>query len=98
MSLEDQKKAARAAAFQRRKVAFDTQSGDPCALLNDVLSGFQGAATAGFMPINTEIDPTPAMAMASKTGPVGVPVIMAAATPLKFAEWTPNAEMVEGAF
>jgi 5-formyltetrahydrofolate cyclo-ligase len=48
------------------------------------------------MPMRTEIDPLPAMA--AHLGPVGVPVIMAAATPLRFREWSPGCAMMEGAF
>ena len=48
------------------------------------------------MPMRTEIDPLPAMA--AHQGAVGVPVILAAATPLKFREWGPGAAMVAGEF
>jgi 5-formyltetrahydrofolate cyclo-ligase len=51
---------------------------------------------SGYMPMRTEIDPLPAMA--AHQGPVGVPVIMGKAMPLRFREWTPGAAMVEGAF
>ena len=51
---------------------------------------------SGNMPMRTEIDPLPAMA--AHQGLVGVPVIMAAATPLKFREWTPGVAMVAGDF
>jgi 5-formyltetrahydrofolate cyclo-ligase len=46
--------------------------------------------------MRTEIDPLPAMA--AHQGLVGVPVIMAAATPLKFREWAPGVAMVAGEF
>ncbi|MEO0357127.1 MAG: 5-formyltetrahydrofolate cyclo-ligase [Pseudomonadota bacterium] len=96
--MDDQKKAARKAAFARRKAAFDAAQPGAAGLLSEVLAGYRGTPTAGFMPINTEIDPRPAMAEQSAHGPVGVPVIKAAATPLKFAAWTPDTAMVEGAF
>jgi 5-formyltetrahydrofolate cyclo-ligase len=51
---------------------------------------------AGYMPMRTEIDPLPAMA--AHQGIVGVPVIIAKDTPLRFRHWTPDAKMVEGAF
>ncbi|MGB0797890.1 MAG: 5-formyltetrahydrofolate cyclo-ligase [Planktomarina sp.] len=98
MTLDDQKKAARAAAFARRKVAFETRGPGVSGVLSSVLAGFRGVPTAGFMPINTEIDPRSAMAEVAAHGPVGIPVIMAAATPLKFAEWAPDMPLVEGAF
>jgi 5-formyltetrahydrofolate cyclo-ligase len=48
------------------------------------------------MPMRTEIDCLPAMA--AHQGPVGVPVIEAAAQPLLFRQWAPTAVMVPGAF
>jgi len=51
---------------------------------------------SGYMPMRTEIDPLPAMA--AHQGPVGVPVIIAKATPLRFREWSPGAAMIEGTF
>ena len=98
MTLEAQKQAVRAAAFARRKLAFEAQNGAASGLLSEILAGYRGAALAGFMPINTEIDPRPAMAEASAHGAVGVPVITASATPLEFARWSPGVAMVEGAF
>lgn len=98
MNLDDQKKLARQEAFARRKVACDNNAGGASGKLSEFLAGFRGVPTAGFMPINTEIDPRPAMAEMTAYGPVGVPVIQAPATPLKFAEWTPECVMVEGAF
>ena len=92
------KKAARKAAFARRKIAYDTCRPGYAGMLSQVLAGYRGVPAAGFMPINTEIDPRPAMAEAAAHGPVGVPVIMAAATPLKFAKWAPDDPMIEGAF
>lgn len=50
------------------------------------------------MPINTEIDPLPAMEEAAAHGPVGVPVIEGAGQPLTFARWAPGAAMKVGAF
>ncbi|MGB1234476.1 MAG: 5-formyltetrahydrofolate cyclo-ligase [Planktomarina sp.] len=98
MTLDEQKKTARAAAFARRKTAFQTQSAGACGVLSEILAGYRGVPTAGFMPINTEIDPRPAMDEASAHGLVGIPVIEAAATPLKFAQWAPDIPLVEGAF
>jgi 5-formyltetrahydrofolate cyclo-ligase len=98
VTLEAQKQAARAAAFARRKLAFEAQNGGASGLLSEILAGYRGAALAGFMPINTEIDPRPAMAEASAHGVVGVPVIKAAATPLEFALWSPETVMVAGTF
>ena len=98
MSLEAQKTEARRAAFARRKQAHAAQSGASASVLSDVLAGYRGAPVAGFMPIGTEIDPSPALAEASAHGPVGLPVIQAAGAPLRFALYTPGMQMVEGAF
>lgn len=92
------KDAARKAAFARRKPLFENANAAQAGYLSEVLAGYRGVPLSGFMPIRTEIDPTPAMAEACAHGPVGVPVIEAAATPLKFAAWTPDTRMVSGAF
>ena len=94
--MSDPKAAARTAAFARRKVAFSAGQGQAAEILADVLSAHQGKALAGYMPMRTEIDPLPAMS--AHQGVVGVPVIMAAATPLKFREWGPGVAMVAGDF
>jgi 5-formyltetrahydrofolate cyclo-ligase len=96
MTLADVKSAARAAAFAARKTAFAAGQGQAAELLADYLAAFRGRNLAGYMPMRTEIDPL--TAMAAHQGPVGVPIIMAAATPLRFREWTPGCAMVEGAF
>ena len=96
--LADVKAAARKAAFARRKTLFDAATAAQAGYLSEVLAGYRGVPLSGYMPIRTEIDPRPAMVEASAHGPVGVPVIEAADTPLKFARWTPETEMVPGAF
>ena len=98
MNLDTLKVEARMAAFVRRKKAFEAQDGAVCGVLSEVLAGYRGVPLAGFMPINTEIDPLASMVEASAHGMVGVPVIEAPATPLKFAKWAPDAELVVGAF
>lgn len=98
MSLAEVKVAARKAAFARRKPLFDSAGPAQAGYLSEVLAGYRGVPLSGFMPIRTEIDPLPAMAEASAHGPVGVPVIDAADHPLRFARWTPETEMVAGAF
>lgn len=94
--MTDQKAAARTEAFARRKALFAAGQGQAAEILADFLAAHAGKALAGYMPMRTEIDPLPAMA--AHRGPVGVPVILANATPLKFREWTPGTKMVEGAF
>lgn len=97
-SLSDIKAAARQAAFARRKQAHAEDIGAGGGLLSGVLAGYRGVSISGYMPIRTEIDPLPAMAEAAAHGVVGVPVIKQAASPLQFAMWTPDTEMIEGAF
>ena len=94
--MNDIKTLARKTAFDLRKVAFDAGQGQAAELLADLLAGHAGKSLAGYMPMRTEIDPLPAMTC--HQGPVGVPVIMAAATPLRFREWGPGVTMVAGEF
>ena len=96
--LAEIKAAARKAAFARRKPLFERANSAQSGYLSEVLAGYRGVPLSGFMPIRTEIDPTPAMAEATAHGPVGVPVIEKADHPLKFAHWTPDTVMVPGAF
>lgn len=98
MSLEAAKAAARTAAFARRKAAFEQAPGAQAGVLSAFLAGHRGVPVSGFMPINSEIDPLPAMAEAAAYGPVGVPVIRSKGQPLVFSRWTPEAAMVEGPF
>ncbi|MEM1235315.1 MAG: 5-formyltetrahydrofolate cyclo-ligase [Pseudomonadota bacterium] len=96
MTLEEAKVAARKAALTRRRAAHGPH---PAAgHLSGFLAGHRGVAVAGYMPINSEIDPIPAMEEAAAHGPVGVPVIEAAGRPLKFARWEPGMALKEGAF
>ena len=86
----------RRAAYLARKSAHDAGQGRAAAHLTEYLRPFKGLVLAGYMPMRTEIDPLPAMA--AHQGPVGVPVIMAKATPLQFRVWTPDAAMIAGEF
>lgn len=92
------KAAARADAFARRKLAHEAGTAAQSGYLSEVLAGFRGVPIAGYAPMRTEIDPLPALAEAAAHGPVGMPVIQAAATPLEFRAWTPGCAMVRGAF
>lgn len=92
----DFKAAARAEAFARRAEAFAGGQGQAAEILADFLAPHAGKVLSGYMPMRSEIDPLPAMA--AHQGPVGVPVILAKASPLRFREWTPGCRLVEGAF
>lgn len=96
--LAEVKAAARKAAFARRKPLYENANAAQSGYLSEVLAGYRGVPLSGFMPIRTEIDPTPAMAEACAHGVVGVPVIEMAGHPLQFAAWTPDTKMVPGAF
>ncbi len=94
--MDEVKKAARQAAFAARQLAFAAGQGDAAGHLIAALEPHRGKVLSGYMPMRTEIDPLPAMA--AHHGPVGVPVIMGRGMALRFREWTPGAEMVEGEF
>ncbi|MHA6325721.1 5-formyltetrahydrofolate cyclo-ligase [Roseivivax sp. CAU 1753] len=92
------KAAARRAGLARRDAAHVSHGPGRAGPLSAVLAGYRGAPLAGYMPIRSEIDPRPAMAEAAAHGPVAVPVVDGADRPLRFALWTPDCAMTEGAF
>lgn len=94
--MSDIKALARAEAFERRARAHAAGQGQAAEILADYLAAQAGKVLSGYMPMRSEIDPLPAMA--AHQGPVGVPVIMGKAMPLKFREWSPGVKLVEGAF
>ncbi len=94
--MSDIKAVARAEAFTRRAEAFAAGQGQAAEILGDYLAGQSGKVLSGYMPMRTEIDPLPAMA--AHQGVVGVPVIVAKGSPLRFREWSPGCRLVEGAF
>ena len=93
------KKNTRKAAMAARREA-KSQVRDLAAqtILEAALLPFQGRVLAGYMPILTEVDPLPVMALMAAKGPVCVPVIQGAGLPLRFRQWRPEAEMQEGPF
>lgn len=97
-AIEAAKAAARKQAFHNRKCAYDAAVPAQAGYLSEVLAGYRGVPLSGFMPIRTEIDPLPAMAEAAAHGIVGVPVIQWPNHPLSFSRWSPDTEMVAGAF
>lgn len=94
----DAKAAARRAAMDRRRAAFAAAGPGSADILAAVLRDHRGRPISGFLPIRTEIDPTPAMAAAAAHGPVGVPVIDGPGLPLRFARWHPGCTLVPGPF
>jgi 5-formyltetrahydrofolate cyclo-ligase len=94
--LVERKAEARKAGFAARKAAFAKGQGQAAELLADFLAAHRGKALAGYMPMRTEIDPLPAMAV--HQGPVGVPVILGPGQALRFRDWSPGTAMVAGEF
>ena len=99
MTLEARKKDARAAAFARRRTAFQIGNSQVAVQrLLTLLQPHRGRAVAGYSPMRTEIDPVPAMADLGLDAVVGVPVIQGAGRPLLFHKWTLGGAMMEGPF
>ncbi len=103
MTPADQKAALRKDAFARRKAAHEARAeATPKAtanLLAHIGEIAPGTVIAGYRPIRTEIDPTPAMEALHQAGArLCVPVINGEGRPLKFREWTPGCAMEEGPF
>lgn len=97
MTLAVEKAAVRRAALARRKAAH-AEGLDAAAQANlaSHLRPWAGGTLAGYLPIRSEIDPTPVMA--AWNGPVGVPVVDGPGRPLRFRAWRPGCSMVEGPF
>jgi len=89
MTLQAHKDSVRKTAFAARKAAHDLGQGH-AGHLSSVLAGYRGVPLAGYAQMRTEIDPTPALEEAAAHGPVCLPVIEAAAQPLKFRAWSPD--------
>lgn len=93
------KEVARKAGFERRKAAHAVAHGPMAAArLLEFLEPHAGQTISGYMPIRTEIDPISVMAKMALSGFVTVPVIEGAGLPLKFRQWSPDAEMMAGPF
>ncbi|MCA0042951.1 5-formyltetrahydrofolate cyclo-ligase [Celeribacter litoreus] len=97
----EQKAALRREARLKRDAAH-AEGGTANAVATDLLYGFlkpfRGKVIAGYMPLGSEIDPRPLMHKMAKLGPVCVPIVEARAQPLRFDLWTPQSDLVEGAF
>lgn len=97
----DLKAIARKRAFAQRAKIHErdrAHAGIAAQLLATFLTPHYGKTIAGYMPIKSEIDPTPAMTSLSLHGPVAVPIVEAKDAPLRFDAWAPDIEMVPGAF
>ena len=104
--LTDQKATLRKEAFARRREAHAADLSSNGAASRAAMEHFlvarlhTGAGViSGYRPIRTEIDPTPLMEALDAAGHrLCVPVIQGRGLALRFREWRPGAEMVEGAF
>ncbi len=93
------KAEARKAAFARRKAAHAAYAGTAATdNLLDFLHPHLGKPMSAYMPIRTETDPLPAMAVLARSGALGVPVILGAGKPLEFRAWAPGIAMQDGPF
>jgi len=99
MSLVDDKAVMRKQVLARRQTAFEVGDAMPAVhRLLSLLEPHRGKPVAGYMPMRSEIDPLPAMADLGMEAEVGVPIIVAKATPLIFHRWSLETEMLDGPF
>ena len=104
--LSERKAALRTEIYARRKIAHAADLAANGEMSRAAMDHFLAArlhtgaeVISGFRPIRTEIDVTPLMQALHAAGHrLCVPVIEGKGLPLKFREWAPGAEMVEGAF
>lgn len=97
----EHKSAARAAAFERRRLAkARIDASHACDALCGHVSAFgPNKIIAGYMPIQSEISPLPAMQNLYDQGhTMCVPVIQGKGKSLLFREWNPDAPLIEGDF
>jgi 5-formyltetrahydrofolate cyclo-ligase len=100
------KAALREQLFARRRIAHAADLGSNGESSRAAMDHFLAARLhtgveiiSGFRPIRTEIDPTPLMETLHAAGHrLCVPVIQGRGLALKFREWHPGAEMIEGPF
>lgn len=101
MSLAETKAALREEMFARRKQAHGTglDAGANARLAARLGVVSKETVVSAYLPIRTEIDPTPTMTALHLAGVrVCTPVIERKGRPLKFRAWTPDCEMIEGPF
>ncbi len=104
--LTEAKSALRKEVFARRRDAHAADLAAGGALSRAAADHFLAARlhtgaeiVSGFRPIHTEIDVTPLMEALHAAGHrLCVPVIQGSGLPLRFREWAPGAEMIEGPF
>ena len=101
MSIAKKKADARKLAFGARKTAFGTGL-DQAAnrnLIGQLALYREAEVIAAYMPIRTEVSPLATMTILhGQEKRICVPVIQGDGMALRFQEWTPDAEMVDGPF
>lgn len=99
MDTARKKASLRKTAAAARARAHAAGSGAGQALSDQLPEIPEGSVVAGYAPMRSEIDPMPALTLLSRRGHrTCLPVIDGAGRPLKFREWSPGAEMVDGPF
>jgi 5-formyltetrahydrofolate cyclo-ligase len=94
--MTDAKAIARAEAEARRAAVPERARTAAAAALARALEAHAGRPVSGYLPIRSEADPLPAMALAALRGPVAVPVVVARGAPLSFRRWHPGAVLEPG--
>ena len=100
------KAALREQIFARRRTAHAADRAAMGGMSRDAMEHFLATGLhngveiiSGYCPIRTEIDPTPLMETLHAAGHrLCVPVVQGRGVALKFREWHPDAEMIEGPF
>lgn len=101
VDVAERKTKVRKQAFAARKTAKNQAANiAACGHLTELItSGEAGRVVAGYMPIQTEIDPRPTMnALHDRNFQLCLPVIQGRGLPLVFREWEPHSGMIEGDF
>ncbi|MDV7143322.1 5-formyltetrahydrofolate cyclo-ligase [Tropicimonas sp. TH_r6] len=98
MTLAKAKKAARSAAFARRKAAHSAHAAAASEALNAHLSETRGRIVGGYLPIRTEANPLPALEMLARHNRIAMPIVSGAGLPLLFREWWPGCRLEAGTF
>ena len=91
------RKAAFIERLKAHKMSLDSKAN--AQLINYLKAQKDNLIISAYMPIRTEISPLTAMnAMVRRGRIVCVPVVIADGSPLEFYRWTPECEMIQGAF
>ncbi len=98
--MTDLKPAFRKTAYAARKQAFETVDPAPAiAALGAEILALGPRWVSAYAAIRTEVDPLPVMQRLHAAGAqICLPVVVGSGQPLIFRPWTPDVQMVEGAF